>query len=872
MAPQLRSRTRAAGDSSRPATPLDAPQSNTATSSETSRPKKQRKTGAKTSVPVGNTAEEPARKRKRKTKVGPAESIQESSDQQTTGAESQTDPSRPPSARNTRPLPPSTWKEPRSWKKKTKPSFEDLKVRRGGIFQHQFGLGSRPTLANLRTGKLVEDDEETVAKKQAAKGKKRGRVAKSRRSRKSKKPAKATSQAKATQALETAINDSTAASTSQEEPVTPETVPAEEEQHIVTEENEPVVQHTHSDSGKDLEADIAQPVNTSTAPPVPMELKCSKERFNEVFESTISRAQASNDIKVAEGLRWMLTAAETDPFLLKIMDDVVADPTQEHTAVFQAALRDVVKKLKAEEPVAAATVEGREESSSSLSTAKSLEADTTKSLEADTAAPIQPPKIWQPLWDEGLRPEEEDPNPYLPTDPVIPACPKKRVGKHPELVALAGKKRALSNAKEYPGYKVRASNLRTRIVVQPQPQPPRRLARSFDDDDAASVQSVENRKSKPADIDNNDFCRVCNGTGNLLCCDGCVDSFHFACLSPPLDANSPPAGQWFCPTCERKGPGAVFEAAMDTIPRARYEVPAEIRNEFAEVQTAEDGSYEHHRPEELPPTVKETKKLTWDQMADARVKVFHERDDNGNLIICTRCHRANLEGERQVMKCDHCSSWWHLDCLDENYSHPPLQFTGSSNPRHYWKCPNHLDSMLKGLGDGVRFRRRRRHHELADVELLPSAYETDSFHQEDNYGKGFRVTERGMIQNFIERARRDHAERRALNALKAVEDQARALLVPTGGTPGSSVGVANAAGALVDRCPEEREGALALLAMANPQPASSRVGQLVSQLVAESPETVRNATSEIELLQSLQGLISQRLQGLTATSSTDVTN
>ncbi|QVM13204.1 hypothetical protein D8B26_007817 [Coccidioides posadasii str. Silveira] len=893
MAPQLRSRTRAATQgSSRPSTSLDAPQNNTtAAGSENSRPKKQRKTGANTSVPVDS--EEPTRQRQRKTRVGPSQADQESTQQQASQDAAPQQPALrniiipplherngPPCQENNWYLPKSTWKEPPE--AKLRPSFVDAGWQRGGIFQSQFALGARPTRSNLKIAKLLEDEEPVSTPKPAPKPapkkkpkSKRGRVAKSRWSRKkSKKSTNTTKSAKAAEAVEQAINESTAASTSAQESTTPEDTPTHQADENITGDNEHDARQTRSASGSNLDTNGAEPVNSSTAPSIPVDLKCSRERFNEVLGSAISRAEASQDTKVAEGLRWMLDASGTDPFLLKIMDNVVAEPTTDNMSVFQTALRDAVKKAKAEKPAAttAAAALGREDSTSSLSTAKSLEAEAlaaASSEPADVPVPVSE-EVAQAAESENVG-SEQAASTGSGVAPVLSGRGRKRRPEDPELVALAAKKSKLLK-EEFPGYHVRESDVRTQIV--PQPQPPRRVVRLPEDDDVISVGSDETRRSRAhaEEVDNIDFCRVCNGTGNLLCCDGCVDSFHFGCLNPPLDANFPPAGRWFCTTCEEKGPGAVFEAAMGSIPRARYEVPTEIREEFAEVHTAPDGSYQLLREERLPPTVTEgVSELNPKQKEERRPEVFVERDAKGKLIFCAKCHRANLDGERQIMKCDHCSLYWHLDCLDENYTHPPLQFSGSSNPRHYWKCPNHLDNMLHALG-GVRLRRRRRHHEHEDLELLPPSYEIDNFHEQEFYGKSYRVSERGLIQNFIQHVKREYAEDKALKAMKAAEEQARALLVPAGGTPGSSSEVANADSVLANLRPEEREGAMALLVMAEPQPASSRVGQLVSQLVADSPETIRNATSEVDLLQSLQGLISQRLCELAATSSTDVTN
>ena len=47
----------------------------------------------------------------------------------------------------------------------------------------------------------------------------------------------------------------------------------------------------------------------------------------------------------------------------------------------------------------------------------------------------------------------------------------------------------------------------------------------------------------------NDYCAVCDDGGNLIVCDGCDNSYHPECLSPPL--TEIPDGKWFCPKCQR---------------------------------------------------------------------------------------------------------------------------------------------------------------------------------------------------------------------------------------------------------------------------------------------------------------------------------
>ena len=108
-----------------------------------------------------------------------------------------------------------------------------------------------------------------------------------------------------------------------------------------------------------------------------------------------------------------------------------------------------------------------------------------------------------------------------------------------------------------------------------------------------------------ADLDpqeeNNDFCSACSGNGQLLCCDGCVRSFHFTCLDPPLDPQDPPSGNWFCNKCEAKRAahrthtGGIFSALLGNLEQrnpAAYNLPKDVRSFDAKVKTGENGEYE----------------------------------------------------------------------------------------------------------------------------------------------------------------------------------------------------------------------------------------------------------------------------------------
>jgi chromodomain-helicase-DNA-binding protein 4 len=55
-------------------------------------------------------------------------------------------------------------------------------------------------------------------------------------------------------------------------------------------------------------------------------------------------------------------------------------------------------------------------------------------------------------------------------------------------------------------------------------------------------------ESAPVKDDHHEeFCKVCNDGGELLCCDYCPQAYHTFCLMPPL--KNVPDGEWLCPRC-----------------------------------------------------------------------------------------------------------------------------------------------------------------------------------------------------------------------------------------------------------------------------------------------------------------------------------
>lgn len=61
---------------------------------------------------------------------------------------------------------------------------------------------------------------------------------------------------------------------------------------------------------------------------------------------------------------------------------------------------------------------------------------------------------------------------------------------------------------------------------------------------------------------NHDYCDACGGKGQFLCCEGgCLRSFHFTCLEPPLELEEVPEDEsWFCKACRAAAVGS-FDSA-----------------------------------------------------------------------------------------------------------------------------------------------------------------------------------------------------------------------------------------------------------------------------------------------------------------------
>jgi hypothetical protein len=169
--------------------------------------------------------------------------------------------------------------------------------------------------------------------------------------------------------------------------------------------------------------------------------------------------------------------------------------------------------------------------------------------------------------------------------------------------------------------------------------------------------------------------------------------------------------------------------------------------------------------------------------------------DGDKPILCAQCGKSSA-GKRQMLKCDFCHAYWHLDCCDPPLANPP-HISLEASQRDAWKCPRHVDHDLRSgllvqndldaVGDGdiemidatsvrvarkVRkpkhptiveptFSRGLRNNGLVDIINDPDDdtdgegnYVYSSDDPKDMVSKVFRIPEKGIITDFISKVKR----------------------------------------------------------------------------------------------------------------------
>lgn len=134
-------------------------------------------------------------------------------------------------------------------------------------------------------------------------------------------------------------------------------------------------------------------------------------------------------------------------------------------------------------------------------------------------------------------------------------------------------------------------------------------------------------------------------------------------------------------------------------------------------------------------------------------------------------------GHREIIPCDHCSLYWHLDCLDPPLAAAPRKFVSATKSKTSWMCPNHVDPVLQDLqGSSTavgnkhpvtnrRYKvRRPKHPLLQDVAMRRGHVNNglieiinepdDGSEQKIAGGVIYRLSEDGIKMDFINRVKR----------------------------------------------------------------------------------------------------------------------
>ncbi|KAG6257778.1 hypothetical protein E4U23_000020 [Claviceps purpurea] len=275
-----------------------------------------------------------------------------------------------------------------------------------------------------------------------------------------------------------------------------------------------------------------------------------------------------------------------------------------------------------------------------------------------------------------------------------------------------------------------------------------------------SSSSASGPPAKDPTADNDENCSACGGTGDVVCCDGCPRSFHFECVDMVRSDNLP--DEWFCNECLiRRFPSRVpvhrgiFGNALNnlekSIPRA-FSLPKRVQTRFEGVKAGADGAYEEVA------TNKTVKKKAG---SDESTIDFNKQREDGHAVLCHMCQKAASE-IKGIIPCTVCSYYWHLDCLN-----PPL---ATPVPKT-WRCPAHVDDILiemPALAPAHRFRKVR-----ASQAITPAIsrglknnghieIEWDEESEEENrsgwndvssFGRTYKLSEKGLILDFIEQLR-----------------------------------------------------------------------------------------------------------------------
>lgn len=609
--------------------------------------------------------------------------------------------------------------------------------------------------------------------------------------------------------------------------------------------------------------------------PTPISNEFEVNKLMAVIEASMRMAAATENRAISRGLVRIWANSSKDRFSLFVLDGMAKpEPGPREISAFQALIRRAIKEVRAEDSLVSTHAAPAMIRADSVASTSSL--SSAKSLDAETFAPGVARTITAPS-------KSLDAN----------GKQKHTLGEHSE-EPVASKRRRLQ--KPLPEIVPRESRIRSSLARDSSsrtpsstPHPNDRSQPSAADNERVTLQRANEkaRKMFPDSItignhrdqgeENNDFCHQCGRGGQLLCCDGCVKSYHFSCLSPPLDPENPPEGDWFCPPCSISRPMRVLLKSLDSQRHKDFQLPVYYRNYFEGVRTGPFGKYEEYvKPLKHAARGRGNRSGRYEDPYYTRLF-----DHRGMLITCVACGRTS-EGHRPIVQCDFCPSSWHLDCIDPPLANPPTQKQGSERPYHNWMCPNHVKHQLKQYDEGAeRWRkiRRPRNARIHDIDVIVDDKEIEELEERDVGGVILRIPERGIELDFITRVKQRHMEHHAFNesvqkfyqyskekldvlVSKQMEfySSQRPVEMPSE-DPTTAI--------LNSRTIAEREAATNLIDFARSHrittekiAESGKISLLIDQLKANAPANLPGADTEIASLRALQELIEQRIQVL----------
>lgn len=604
--------------------------------------------------------------------------------------------------------------------------------------------------------------------------------------------------------------------------------------------------------------------------PLPTSSEYDVGRMKSVVESAIRHADDSQNRAVARGLRRLWAKSSTDPFVLSVLDSVIRNqPGPRQKAVFKAVMRDAFKSVRADAPLKGSVPITRTRSASSTSSLSSA-----KSLDADSSAPRMTSGGAAPRGRKRGRNSEPLSAESSTSNTAGQKRPLEEVPGGVE-EAPAAKRTRLQHLPA-----VRESQIRSSLNLDA-------VLGGVDRDDSSTAHIEEpsrvSRSTRGEALENNDTCRQCGRIGQLICCDGCVNSYHFSCLSPPLDPANPPEGEWFCPSCSTRRSFGALLTNLERAPQRDFQLPAGIRDYFQGVRTGQDGVYQEVATNvRSGPRGRGNRTGRTDEQYLCRLY-----DSKGRLIVCVACGQTS-NGKRPIIQCDYCPCSWHMDCVDPPLAIPPNQKSSSDRAYHNWMCPNHIEHELyvvhmdNGGYAGKTRIRRPRHPRVIDVDVLPEDGEAEKLEEQESQGIVYRVSERGLKLNFIERVKRENleAEIRSAGAAqysayarKKVDDLVdRATAFYEAARPQAPL-LADAESAILSsRSAADREAIDNLVSFANQNRdienlQSDKTNLLIDALLASAPGSAPQAPTELESLHALKELIDRRIEKLTSGSS-----